>query len=151
MRLATLSIGDELLYGEVVDTNSAHIGERLYRSGLKVQRHVTVGDLEPDIVASLLDLAETNEVVIVSGGLGPTIDDLTAKAAAVATGHCLMLNEEALAHVRRVAGKLGDGVHPRNEKQAFIPETATLIPNPVGTACGFCLCHHGCSIYFLPG
>lgn len=151
MRIATLSIGDELLCGEVVDTNAARIGERLYRRGLKVQRHLTVGDQEQDIVEALLALAEKSDAVIVTGGLGPTVDDITARAAAKATGRRLVLNEEALAHVRQFAGKVGRGFHPLNEKEALIPASATLIPNPIGTACGFHLTHNGRSLFFMPG
>ncbi|HTG80814.1 MAG TPA: competence/damage-inducible protein A [Geobacteraceae bacterium] len=151
MKIATLSIGDELLCGEVADTNAARIGERLYRRGLKVQRHMTVGDQELDIVEALLALAEKSDVVIVTGGLGPTVDDVTARAAAKATGRRLVLNEEALAHVRLFAGKLGKGFHPLNEKEALIPASATLIPNPTGTACGFHLVHNGRALFFMPG
>lgn len=151
MRIATLSIGDELLSGEVPDTNASHIAKRLYLRGLKVERHLTIGDAEPEIVAALLSLAGMGDAVIVTGGLGPTVDDLTSGAAAKAAGRPLLLDGEALAHVRRVAGKLGGEIHPRDEKQAFIPAGATLIPNPIGTACGFHLGLDGCRIFFMPG
>ena len=151
MKVATLSIGDELLLGEIVDTNAAHIAERLYMHGIRVCRHLTVGDLEQDVADALLSLAGTSDAVIVTGGLGPTLDDITARAAAKAVDRRLVLNEEALAHVRQVAGKLGTGVHPLNEKQALFPATAKPIPNPVGTACGFHLVHNGCSLFFMPG
>ena len=151
MKAATLSIGDELLLGEVVDTNTARSAERLYRCGIRVHRHLTVGDLEQDIGDAVLSLAGTSDAVIVTGGLGPTIDDITARAAAKATGRRLILNEEALAHIRKVADKLGRGVHPLNEKQALLPAHSLLIPNPVGTACGFYLVHNGCHLFFLPG
>ncbi|HLO26835.1 MAG TPA: competence/damage-inducible protein A [Geobacteraceae bacterium] len=151
MKVATLSIGDELLLGEIVDTNAAHIAARLSMRGIRVRRHLTVGDREPDIGEALLSLAGTSETVIVTGGLGPTLDDLTARAAAKALGRPLVLNEEALAHVRKVGGKLGRGVHPLNEKQALFPANSFLIPNPEGTACGFRLVHNGCTLYFMPG
>lgn len=151
MKTATLSIGDELLLGEIVDTNAAHIAERLYRSGVTVHRHLTVGDQEQEIMDAVLSLAGMSDAVIVTGGLGPTLDDVTARAVAKATGHELVLNEEALAHVRKVAGKLGTGVHPLNERQALLPVSSSLIPNPVGTACGFYMLHNGCSLFFMPG
>lgn len=151
MKIATLSIGDELIYGEIVDSNAARIAERLYALGLQLQRHLTVGDVEPDIVEAILSLADKSEAVIVTGGLGPTVDDITARAAAKATGRRLVLNEEALAHVKGVAAKLGGYVHPFNEKQALLPAKSTLIPNPVGTACGFHLTHNGRFLFFLPG
>jgi len=151
VKIATLSIGDELIYGEVVDTNAARIAERLYGVGLTVQRHLTVGDGEPDIMDALEFLVEKSEAVIVTGGLGPTIDDITARAAAKATGRRLVLDDEALAHVRGVCEKLGGNLHPLNEKQALMPTKSTLIPNPVGTACGFHLIHQGRYLFFLPG
>jgi nicotinamide-nucleotide amidase len=151
VKIATLSIGDELIYGEIVDTNAAWIAERLFGLGLKVQRHLTIGDGEPDIVEAIQGLAEKNDAVIVTGGLGPTTDDITARAAAKATGRRLVLNEEALAHVKEVTEKLGGNVHPLNDKQALMPTKSALIPNPVGTACGFHLIHQGCYLFFLPG
>ncbi len=151
MKIATLSIGDELIYGEVVDTNATRIAQRLYAAGIKVQRHLTVGDLEPDIVEALERLADKSEAVIVSGGLGPTTDDITSRAAAKVAGRRLVLNEEALAHLKSVAEKLGGNVHPQNDKQALLPTKSTLIPNPLGTACGFYLTHNGRYLFFLPG
>lgn len=151
MKVTTLSIGDELLLGEVVDSNAALIAAQLYQRGIRVLRHLTVGDLEKEIGEAVLSLAGISDAVIVTGGLGPTIDDVTARAVASATGRSLLLNEEALAHVRQVAGKLGMGVHPRNEKQALVPAPSVLIPNPGGTACGFQLVQGDCSLFFLPG
>ncbi|KAF0220910.1 MAG: competence/damage-inducible protein [Geobacteraceae bacterium] len=151
MNISTISIGDELVFGEVVDTNSARIAERLYTAGFKVQRHLTVGDVESDITEAVRTLAGESEAVIVTGGLGPTADDITAMAAAKAAARRLVLNEEALAHVKVVTGKLGDSAFPLNEKQALLPAGATVIPNPTGTACGFHLTCGGCSLFFLPG
>jgi len=151
MKIATLSIGDELVFGEIVDTNAAFIAQRLYDIGLKVKRHITVGDVEADIVDAVEALAATSEAVIASGGLGPTIDDITARAAAKAVGRRLVLNEEALAHVRAFIGKMGRHVDPANEKQALFPAISALIPNPTGTACGFHFQLNGCVFFFLPG
>ena len=152
MRISTLSIGDELICGEVVDTNAAHIAETLLEHGLRVRRHVTVGDDEADIGAALNDLAPHNDALIVTGGLGPTMDDLTAQAAAHATGRCLVANAEAWEHVRAFLAARGRlaGDTP-SDKQAMIPDTSVIIPNPTGTASGFHLVHQGCRIFFLPG
>ena len=151
MKIATLSIGDELVLGEVVDTNAAHIAARAYGIGLKVQRHLTVGDIEPDIMEAIEGLAEKCDVLVVTGGLGPTIDDITARAAAKITGRRLILNEDALAHLQAFSEKLGGGLHPLNEKQALMPAKSILIPNPIGTACGFLVAHNGRFLFFLPG
>jgi nicotinamide-nucleotide amidase len=151
VNITTLSIGDELLYGETVDSNAAQLGERLYLAGFKVQRHFTVGDNEQDIMEAIEILTERSDVVIVTGGLGPTIDDITARAAAKITSRRLILNDEALTHLQQFSEKLGKELHPANEKQALLPAKSTVIPNPLGTACGFALTHKGRFLFFLPG
>lgn len=152
MRISTLSIGDELICGEVVDTNAAHIAMTLLDHGLRVRRHVTVGDQEGDIGAALNDLASQNDALIVTGGLGPTFDDVTAQAAAHATGRRLIVNEEAREHIRRyMAGRGGLAGGVPSDKQAMIPSKSAIVPNPNGTACGFQLIHRGCFLFFLPG
>jgi nicotinamide-nucleotide amidase len=152
MRLSTLSVGDELICGQITDTNAGTIAVALLNQGMRVQRHMTVGDSEPDIIEALLELARNSDAIIVTGGLGPTADDLTARAAARATGRRLILNDHAKAHVREMSGQLASLiVCPLNDKQAMIPTKTTLIPNPSGTACGFHLMNNGCFMFFLPG
>jgi nicotinamide-nucleotide amidase len=151
VRIAVLSIGDELLWGEIVDTNFARIAARCYDVGLPVTAHRTVGDDEAAIAAALGELAAGADALIVTGGLGPTSDDLTAAAAAKASGVELERNEAALAHVRHMAGRFGGDLPPANEKQALIPTGAVLIDNPLGTACGFSFDLAGCRCFFLPG
>lgn len=152
MRISTLSIGDELICGQLTDTNAGTIAAALLLEGLRVQRHLTVGDNEPDIMDALNDLGRISDMLIVTGGLGPTVDDLTSRAAARATGRRLIINEEAKAHVRLLSGKLDSLiVCPLSDKQAMIPTKSSLIPNPNGTACGFQLMHNGCFMFFMPG
>ncbi|MBL0224288.1 MAG: CinA family nicotinamide mononucleotide deamidase-related protein [Geobacteraceae bacterium] len=152
MRISTLSVGDELVCGQITDTNAGVIAEALLYQGLRVQRHMSVGDSEPDIIEALLELARNSDAIVVTGGLGPTADDLTARAAARATGRRLVLNDHAKAHVRDMSGRLASlMVCPLNDKQAMIPSKTTLIPNPAGTACGFYLMNNGCFMFFLPG
>lgn len=152
MRIATLSIGDELISGRITDSNAAVIAAALLEQGLRVQRHLAVGDCEPDIMAALAELGRVSDAVIVTGGLGPTVDDLTSSAAARATGRRLVVNGEARDHSRTAAAKLTTVMFcPLNDKQAMIPSKSTLIPNPTGTACGFHLIHNGCFMFFLPG
>ncbi|MBK5274003.1 MAG: competence/damage-inducible protein A [Desulfuromonadales bacterium] len=152
MRIATLSVGDELICGQVTDTNAGTIAAALLNQGLRVQRHAVVGDNEHDIIGALLELARASDVVIVTGGLGPTADDVTARAAARATGRRLVLNEQAKAHLLEMSGHFTSLiVNPQNDKQAMIPAKTTLIPNPTGTACGFQLMHSGSYMFFLPG
>lgn len=152
MKISTLSIGDELICGQLTDTNAGTIAAALLNEGLRVQRHLTVGDNEPDIMNALDELVRVSEMVIVTGGLGPTADDLTSRAVARATGRRLMINEDARAHVRTMSGKLDSLiVCPLSDKQAMLPTKSTLIPNPNGTACGFQLMHNGCFMFFMPG
>lgn len=151
MRVATLSIGDELLSGEVVDTNHSHIADRLYDCGIRVFRHVTVPDDEGAIVAAIAGLAPVCDAVVVTGGLGPTPDDLTAQAAALAAGVELELSREALAHLEEFARRISGGLHPANERQALLPAGCRLIPNPLGTACGFIVTIGSADFFFLPG
>lgn len=151
MRISTLSIGDEVLFGEIVDTNAAHIATRMYDEGFMVQRHLCVGDNEADIVAAIEALAGNSDFVIATGGLGPTIDDITAKAAAKAAGRRLVLNDEALDRLRRFYERAGREMVPAAEKQCMLPAKAPLVPNPVGTACGFMLPHKGTYFFFMPG
>lgn len=151
MKISTLSIGDEVIFGEITDTNAAHIASRIYDIGFKVRRHLCVGDIEPDIMEAVETLAIHNDFVIVSGGLGPTVDDLTARAVAKAVGRRLILNEEAHRHLKERYRQMGRELLPGTEKQALLPAKIILIPNPVGTACGFIVPHKGCFLLFLPG
>ncbi len=152
MKISTLSIGDELICGQLTDTNAGTIAASLLAEGLRIQRHVTVGDNEPDIMGALNDLGRVSDAIIVTGGLGPTADDVTSRAAARATGRRLVIHEEARNHVRMMSGKLENLiVCPLSDKQAMIPTKSALIPNPTGTACGFHLMHNGCFMFFMPG
>ena len=152
MKITTLSIGDELVCGQVTDTNAGTIAAALLEHGLRVQRHLTVGDSEPDIMDALAELEHNSEVIIATGGLGPTVDDMTAHAVARATGRRLMVNEEAKAHVQAMSGRLITMIAaPLSDKQAMLPAKTTIIPNPTGTACGFQLMHNNCYMFFLPG
>lgn len=150
-KISILTIGDELLNGEVADTNTATIGRILGARGYTLQSRVTVPDEESAISAALQHLAVGSDVVIVSGGLGPTEDDITARAAAKAFGRRLVLNDEALGQIRAFFQRQGLPMHPRNEKQALLPQKVKILPNPLGTAPGFCLCQDERDIFFLPG
>lgn len=151
MNIAILTIGDELLNGDLSDTNTAAIAGRLLEEGLRVREAACVGDREDDIAASLQRLAGSHEVVIVTGGLGPTDDDRTARAAARAFGKPLRLNDEALGQVRERFRVWGRPMHPGNEKQALLPSKSGIIVNRAGTAPGFHLQQGGCQLFFLPG
>lgn len=150
-RIALLSVGDELLAGEVVDTNAPWIASRLFGEGFRVKEKRSVGDDGEGIARALAALARENDAVVVTGGLGPTEDDVTAAAAALATGDTLVQNPQAMAHLARFGERLGRALLKENERQTLLPKRATLLDNPLGTACGFVITLEGCDLYFLPG
>jgi len=150
-RISVLTIGDELLNGEMADTNTAAIARQLAAHGFIVRDSLSVRDEIADIVMGLRLLSENREVLIVTGGLGPTADDLTAQAAAEAFGRPLAVNAEALAQIRNFFAQRGREMPLRNEKQARLPEGVKILPNANGTAPGFQLRHRGCDVFFLPG
>ncbi len=140
-----------MLEGEQADTNTAAIGRILGAHGYRIRESLTVGDVEADIEEALEDLGRRRDAVIVTGGLGPTSDDLTARVAARVFKRRLTLNEEALRQIGEHFQKLGRPMHPRNEKQALLPQKVQVLPNSRGTAPGFYLSHQGKGFFFLPG
>lgn len=151
LSIAVLTIGDELLDGSISDSNTARIASLLGTHGLVLRESLTIGDREPDIISALLALVKQQDVILVTGGLGPTADDLTARAAAKAFNRRLVLNDEALQQIREYFLTLGRPMHPRNEKQALMPQKVMVMPNRVGTAPGFILHQDGHDLFFLPG
>lgn len=132
-----LTVGDELLSGDTVNSNLAYLGERCRRAGISVLRAVSVRDRVGEIVAALRDAAGWADLCLVSGGLGPTSDDLTAEAVAVACGVDLVRNEEAVAVMTEMFARFGRPMPDINRKQADLPAGADMLANPIGTAPGF--------------
>lgn len=151
MNIAILTIGDELLNGDLADTNTALIARILGAQSLPVRESATIGDRDNDIVTALQRLAGNHHAVIVTGGLGPTDDDRTARAAARAFNRPLSLNNQALQQIRERFRSWNRTMHPRNEKQALLPGRATVIPNITGTAPGFHMRIGETDLFFLPG
>lgn len=146
-----LSTGDEVLHGQITDTNAAWLGNFFFEQGLPLTRRNTVGDSLDALVSILRERSEHADVLIVNGGLGPTSDDLSALAAATAKGEELVLHTEWLAQMERFFTERGRVMAPSNRKQAEIPASAELVDNPVGTACGFALTLNRCLMFFTPG
>ena len=140
-----------MVSGEIADANAFFMANALTEMGFCVTRVSMVGDQEGQIQDALLQSRDRAEAVIVSGGLGPTSDDLTTAAAAKVFGESLVLHEESLEQIRERFAKGGLEMPRSNEKQAVFPASAEIIPNPVGTAPGFCLKSRGKAIFFLPG
>jgi len=150
-RIEIITIGDELIEGRLVDTNAGELSAELADIGLRVAEHRTVGDDIGAIVEALRTAAGRADAVLVSGGLGPTTDDLTAIAAARAFGLEIERSPIALEHTRRFFADRGRTMAPSNEKQADLPAGCTILPNPEGTAVGFAVDADGCRLYFMPG
>lgn len=151
MTAAVLSIGTELTRGELVNTNAAWLAERLTLLGFDVPELVTVDDHVGRIVEAVQRLASRHRVVISTGGLGPTTDDLTAEAAAKALGVGVARHEPSIEAIRRRFQALGREMSLSNEKQANLPEGATVLPNALGTAPGFAITLGQARLFFLPG
>ncbi|WP_336706934.1 MULTISPECIES: nicotinamide mononucleotide deamidase-related protein YfaY [unclassified Cedecea] len=151
LKVEMLSTGDEVLYGQITDTNAAWLADYFFHQGLPMSRRNTVGDSLPDLVAVLKERSHEADVLIVNGGLGPTSDDLSALAAATTAGVELVEHAEWLTYMEQFFAERGRVMAPSNRKQAQIPANSEMIDNPVGTACGFALTLNRCLMFFTPG
>ncbi len=151
LNVEMLSTGDEVLHGQIIDTNAAWLADFFFNQGLPLTRRNTVGDDLDALVAILRERGEQADVLIVNGGLGPTSDDLSALAAATAKGEGLILHPEWLETMTRFFAERGRPMAESNRKQAEIPASAEMINNPVGTACGFAIQLNRCLMFFTPG
>lgn len=151
IRVEMLSTGDEVLHGQIVDTNAAWLADVLFQNGLPMSSRSTVGDSLSSLVETLQARSEVADVLIVNGGLGPTSDDLSALAAAKASGVELVLHQAWLDNIEAWFASRGRVMAASNRKQAEIPANAEMLDNPVGTACGFALRLNRCWIFFTPG
>lgn len=151
MRAYIITIGNEILKGRTVNTNAAHIGRVLTYAGYDVVRIVVVPDNIEDIVWAFRDALDKADLIVSTGGLGPTFDDKTAEALAQALGVEYKLNSEAYEMVRRKYENLGVELTKERIKMAYMPEGARPLPNPVGTAPGIYIEYGGKRIIALPG
>lgn len=151
LKIEMLSTGDEVLYGQIVDTNAAWLSDFLFEEGISITSRHTVGDDLLTLVDTLQERSLHNDILIVNGGLGPTSDDLSAQAAAQANNESLVLHDEWLKVLERYFLNRGRKMPSSNIKQAMLPQSATLIDNPIGTACGFKMVLNNCLLFFTPG
>jgi nicotinamide-nucleotide amidase len=151
LRCEVLAIGTELLLGQVVDTNSAWIGEQLAAAGIDCHFQAKVGDNQPRIVTAIRQALARSDAVICCGGLGPTQDDITREAIAEVLGVTLELDEEIAGRIEEMFSRRGRGMALNNLRQAEVPTGATVIPQVRGTAPGL-ICRLGDrTIYAVPG
>lgn len=151
MKVEILCTGDEILTGKTVNTNYSHMARRLGEVGLTVTWGTTVGDDREDLIRAFDEASARADAVIVNGGLGPTVDDLSQEVAAHAAGVSLELHEEWLARMEDYYQRRGRVMPPNNRKQAMLPAGSEFIDNPVGTACGFALTIKNARFFFTPG
>ncbi len=151
MIVEILSTGDEIRSGAVADTNAAHIARALEEAGISVIRHGCVGDDKPVLTRIIEEISHRADIALVTGGLGPTMDDITAKAAADAAGVELLPDEKALEMIESFFKFRKKRASPSNKKQALLPDGSVPIYNPVGTAPGFFLKINQCTFFFMPG
>ncbi len=151
MHIEVICTGDEVLTGKIVNTNFSYITQKLEDFGLSVMQEITVGDDRETLLAAFQRAGERADAVIVNGGLGPTVDDLSQEIAAKAAGVELALNKDWLATMEAYFTKRSRVMPPNNIKQAMLPAGAEVLDNPVGTACGFAVTIGRARFYFTPG
>jgi nicotinamide-nucleotide amidase len=151
MRLEIICTGDEVLTGKTINTNFSYMSQKLSDVGLSVRWETTVGDDRESLLQAFQLASQRADAVIVNGGLGPTIDDLSQEVAAQAAGVELVLNDEWLVRMEDFFRRRSRTMPPNNKKQAMLPVTAEVIDNPIGTACGFALDIGKARFFFTPG
>jgi len=151
IRAEIITIGDEILYGQIVDTNSQWMSEELSNAGIKTIRKTTVGDVSEEILASFEEAEKRADIILITGGLGPTKDDLTKPLLAEYFDSPLVINEEALVEVRDFFERRGRELTEINKKQAELPEVCTKVTNRMGTAPGMWFEKEGKVFIAMPG
>jgi nicotinamide-nucleotide amidase len=151
MRVEILCTGDEILTGKTINTNYSHMARRLGDMGLTVHWGTTVGDDRESLLQAFRQAGERADAVIVNGGLGPTVDDLSQEVAAEACGVKLVLSDHWMTRMTESYARRGRVMPPNNRKQAMLPENAEFIDNPIGTACGFAVTIGRARFFFTPG
>lgn len=151
MKIEILCTGDEILTGKTVNTNYSHIARRLADVGLGVHWGTTVGDDRASLLSAFRQAGERADAVIVNGGLGPTVDDLSQEVAAEACGVPLVLSDYWMTRMTESYARRGRVMPANNRKQAMLPADAEFIDNPIGTACGFAVTIGRARFLFTPG
>ena len=151
MRIEIICTGDEVLTGKIINTNFSYMAQKLEDFGLSVSWGTIVGDDREELLAAFRLSGERADAVIVNGGLGPTIDDLSQEIAALAAGVQLVLNEDWLQRMEDFFRRRNRVMSANNPKQAMLPTTAEILDNPIGTACGFAMDIGRARFFFTPG
>ena len=151
MSAELISVGTELLMGNIVNTNAQYISQRLADLGIDSYLQTTVGDNHDRLVEAVHGALRRADIVILTGGLGPTADDLTKETVSDAFGKKLVLDEASLEYIKARFAKRGHEMTPNNIKQAFFPEGCIILPNPNGTAPGCIVETEAKAAILMPG
>src|ERR671914_844093 len=151
LKAEIIAIGSELLTPYRTDTNSLWLTEKLNSIGVEVKLKTIVGDDDARLEETIRDALKRSGIVVLTGGLGPTEDDITRKITARALGRRLLLDEQVLSEIRQRFQSFGVTMPERNSRQAMVIEDAVVLPNPNGTAPGMFIDHLGTAIVLLPG
>jgi nicotinamide-nucleotide amidase len=151
MRIEIICTGDEVLTGKIINSNFSYMAQKLEDVGLAVHWGTTIGDDRDSLLAAFRLAGERADAVIVNGGLGPTVDDLSQEIAAQAAGVGLVLDEAWLTRMEEFFARRSRVMPPNNRKQAMLPAGAEFLDNPIGTACGFALTIGRARFFFTPG
>ena len=151
MKAEIVSVGDELTIGMIIDTNSAYLSAKLAGIGIQVTRHTVVGDQLDAVADAVRAASERADLVLVNGGIGPTVDDVTRQAVAAVCGTAMRLDAEWLETIRGMFTRRGKIMPKSNGIQAMIPSNGTRITNPCGTAAGFFVKVNKAEVAALPG
>lgn len=150
-KLALLMTGDELIHGQIVDSNGSFFGDFLAQYGLEITEKVTVGDNKEILALQIQRLTSQYDLLIINGGLGPTADDLTASVLAQVSNEALQMHPAAEQHVRKWCESRNLAISKANLKQALLPASATIFPDAPGSACAFYLYVNQCLVIATPG
>ncbi len=150
-RVAVCCIGTEITRGEINNTNATWLSEQLTAAGLDVRAHLSVADDGAAIAAALSQLSAENDLVVCTGGLGPTTDDITSQSVAAWLGVGQVQNAAVLDALARRLANAGRAMTASSAQQANFPDGSTLLDNPHGTAPGFAVSRHGARLFFMPG
>lgn len=151
MEADLITIGDEILIGQIIDTNSAWMAKKLNDEGINVREITSISDQPSHIITTLSESGKKASIVLVTGGLGPTKDDRTKAAMCDFFGTQLVENNEVLDHIIELLSPRGIVINTLNREQALVPKTATVLMNKLGTAPGLLFNHEGTIFVFMPG
>ncbi len=150
-KVSIISIGDEILIGQTINTNAAYIGEKLTSIGFEVVRNFTVGDVKDDILQVLSDAEKISDFIFITGGLGPTHDDITRTCIIQYFNTKLTFHEETFERIKKLFERRNIPMPEINRDQAMVPEIARIIPNDFGTAPGYDIRKNGKRFFIMPG